>query len=52
MKPKVNPIVLVSVVVIILLAAFVLGWRYFYPEAASPIRSQEVIPVRVTAGRP
>lgn len=31
MKPKVNPIVLVSVLVIIVLAAFVLGWRHFFP---------------------
>ena len=53
MKPKVNPIVLISVVVIILLAVFVLGWRYFFPEGMSPIGSQEeAIPVRATAGGP
>jgi len=53
MKPKVNPLVLVSVVVIILLAVFVLGWKYLFPEVTSPVGSQEeTIPVRATAGGP
>jgi hypothetical protein len=36
MKQAVNSIVLISVLVIILLAVLVIGWRHFFPEAPAP----------------
>jgi hypothetical protein len=52
MKLTIHSIVLISILVIILLAIFVIGWRHAYPEATRSKGTRDIVPVEASTSVP